>query len=345
MSAFLDRVVDCARTLNKRIVFPDGDDERVRVAAERLAREKVAVPILVSPTGGAVAGVGFVDPKASEKTEHYASLYHERRKSRGVTESEARRIAVQPLYFSSLMVTAGDADGMVGGASNTTAETVRAVIHCVGVKEGFQLISSFMILVHPEPRWGSRGVIFLADPAVVPDPSASQLAEIAIAAAENAQAVPLRSSPCGAAVFFHEGEWPSIPWWKRSSKPCGSSRRGRRSFSVDGELQADAALVESVGRSKAPGSPVAGRANVLIFPALDAANIGYKLAERLGGAQSLGPFLQGLNNPANDLSRGSSAADIYYTAAVTAVQGRGRRRPGRPDLAGILTTNLEQTGT
>ena len=223
MSAFLERVVDCARTLNKRIVFPEGDDERVRVAAERLAREKVAVPILVSSTGGAVAGADFVDPKSFAKTEHYASLYYERRRSRGVTEAEARRIAVQPLYFSSLMVAAGDADGMVGGAGNTTAETVRAVIHCVGVKEGFRLVSSFMILVHPEPRWGSRGVIFLADPAVVPDPSASQLAEIAIAAAENAThgSSPIR--PAWRCCLSPRKAAPSTPWWKRSSKRCASS--------------------------------------------------------------------------------------------------------------------------
>ncbi|MEP7362597.1 MAG: phosphotransacetylase [Acidobacteriota bacterium] len=309
---FLAAQAESVRKLPKRkkIVFPEGKDSRVIAAAERLRREGLVEPVLIDE------GV-----RGAEK---YAALLYERRRAKGMTQSEAGVLAAKPLYMAALMVALGEADGFVGGASNSTADTVRAALYCIGTQPKVKTVSTFLILCVREESYGNGGLLIVADPAMVIRPTATQLAEITIATAANAKAV--------------LGVEPSVAMLSFSTKGSGKHEESERvmeafrivqarapELHVDGELQADAALVPAVGSSKAPGSTVAGRANTLIFPDLNSANIGYKLVERLGGAAAYGPFLQGLLKPANDLSRGCSADDIYAVALVTALQSEGLR--------------------
>jgi phosphate acetyltransferase len=318
--AFLEALYERARNQRKRIVFPEGSDPRVRAAAERLAAQRLAHPILLGTQAGVPSGVTVAhtsDPKLIRK---YGELYYERRRAKGLTLMEAQAVAARPLYFASLMVAAGDADAFVGGAANTTAETVRAAIQCVGLKPGIRRVSGFFIMAVRNPQFGHHGLLLFADCAVMAEPSASELADIAISTACTTRAL-LQAEPSVALLSFST---------KGSSKHRGVARIGEAlriararapELNVDGELQADAALVPFVGRSKAPGSTVAGCANTLIFPNLEAANIGYKLVERLGDAAAFGPFLQGLAKPMSDLSRGGSVDDICNVAVITALEG------------------------
>lgn len=333
----LERIINEAKKDPKRIVLPEATDPRMIEAAWRAAQEGIAqIMMLGDPDEIQTAAdeatiqldsnrIQIVNHAKHEKKEDWANLFAERRKHKGLTFDQALEIFQNPLFYGAMMVREGAADGMVAGAVNTTGNVIRASVQIIGCTPGIKTISSCFLMIVPDCPYGANGTLMYGDCGVVPNPDANQLADIAISTAESMKAL-VGVEPVVAMLAFSTYGSAQHEIVDKVIEATKIAKEMRPDLKIDGELQGDAALIEAIGQKKAPGSTVAGKANTLIFPDLNAGNIAYKLTERLAKAEAYGPLLQGLALPVNDLSRGCNANDIFNTIAITCVQAQAAQQ-------------------
>ncbi len=332
----ISSIIERAKADKQRIVLPEATEERTLTAADRALADGVAEIILIGNPAEVKAlaeklGLNnidkatIIDPENHDKKEEYAQLLCELRKKKGMTIEEARAKVLDPLYLGCLIIKAGDADGQLAGARNTTGNVLRPALQIIKTSPGISVVSGAMLLITQTPQYGENGVLVVGDVAVTPVPDAQQLGQIAVCTASTAKAVAGFAEPRVAMLSFSTKGSAKHEAVDKVVEALNVAKQLNPALKIDGELQADAALVPSVGESKAPGSEIAGHANVLVFPSLEVGNIGYKLVQRLGNADAIGPVLQGIARPVNDLSRGCSVDDVYKMIAITACQAQAAK--------------------
>lgn len=329
--ALIDSIIARAKSNRQRIVLPESLEERTITAADRALGGELAEIILIGNPEKIydyadelglknIRKATIIDPATSEKTAQYAELLYELRKKKGMTPEMAAKQVLDPLYFGCLIIKSGDADGQISGALSTTGETLRPALQIIKCAPGISCVSGAMLMLTQTPQYGENGVLVIGDVAVTPMPDAAQLAQIAVCTAQTARSVAGITDPRVAMLSFSTKGSAKHEVVDKVVEATALAKQLAPELKIDGELQADAALVPSVGAKKAPGSEIAGKANVLVFPCLEVGNIAYKLVQRLGNADAIGPILQGIARPVNDLSRGCSVDDVYKMIAITACQ-------------------------
>ena len=326
----IESIIARAKADKQRIVLPEGTEKRTLQAADQLAHDGVAEIILLGNPQEIntlanqlelknIGKTTIIDPKNHDKKQTYTDLLVELRQSKGMTPEKAAVLVEDPLYLACLMIKNGDADGEIAGAQNTTGDVLRPALQIIKTSPGVSVVSGAFVMFTQTPQYGENGTLIFADCAVMPNPNAQELASIAIASAQTARAL-VGVEPRVAMLSFSTKGSAQHEMVDKVAEATRIAKEIEPTLLIDGELQADAALVPAVGASKAPGSEIAGKANVLVFPTLEAGNIGYKLVQRLGNAEAVGPILQGMAAPVNDLSRGCSVDDIYKMVAIAANQ-------------------------
>ncbi len=327
----MQKIIARAKSNKQRIVLPEAEEERTLTAADWVLRDELADIILIGNPEKVhalaeekglkhISKATLIDPLHCEKSEEYAELLAELRKKKGMTIEQARELVKNPLYLGCMIIKTGDADGQISGALSTTGETLRPALQIIKTQPGITCVSGAMLLLTKKPEYGEDGVLVIGDVAVTPMPDANQLSQIAVCTAQTAKSVAGFEDPRVAMLSFSTKGSATHEVVDKVIEATRLAKEMDPTLKIDGELQADAALVPSVGQKKAPGSDIAGKANVLVVPCLEVGNIAYKLVQRLGDAVAIGPILQGIARPVNDLSRGCSVEDIYYLVAITACQ-------------------------